>query len=190
MTVSLDLDLIHPDLRAQAVARLDAGDVGKFLLRAAGGNQYWLTIVFDNMAALQARGLYEPALLLAWSGCRMNYSHWSTGVLASMFGRADRARLRACGDPLPGSGPYTLYRGVAGTERRRRVRGFSWTDDREKAAWFAARLPELADPVIYTTVVDADAVLAYLHDGYYGRAECEFLIMPPRKVVRVERVAA
>ena len=136
-------------------------------------------------ADLQERGLYERALLAAWSGCRVNYSGWSTDTLSWMFGRAERARLRAFSEPLPGSGPFTLYRGVAGKRRRRRVCGFSWTDDRDKAPWFAARLPKLADRAIHTTAVTGDAVLAYLDTGEYGRNEREFIIMPPRRVKRV-----
>jgi len=181
----LDLSLIHPALRARAVAALDAGNVEHFLIKAEHGNQHHLEIVLHNMLALQERGLYERALLAAWSGCRMNYSGWPTDTLRWMFGQAERDRLRACGEPLPGSGPFTLYRGVAGTGRRRRVRGFSWTDDRNKAAWFAARLPGLADRAIYTTAVTDAAVLAYLDAGEYGRNEREFIIMPPHRMERV-----
>jgi len=42
------------------------------------------------------------------------------------FFQADRARLRALGDALPGPGPFTLFRGVAGRGAKRRVRGLSW----------------------------------------------------------------
>jgi hypothetical protein len=190
MIAPLNVELISPALRPQAVAALNAGDVEGFLGYAARGNQYWLAIVFNNLDALRERGLYEPALLCAWSGCRLNYSHWSTNILAYMFTVADRRRLRGCGDPLPGPGPFTLYRGVAGTGRRRRIGGVSWTDDRDRAAWFASRLPHLADPAIYTIVAAADQVFAYLNDSAYGRAEREFLIVPPRRARRLESAAA
>lgn len=175
----LFLEDIHPGLREMAVADLDAGDVLGFLSRAAGGNQFWLRIVSDNVRALQARGLYEAALLEAWESCRANHSAWTTNEIRYLFRIADRARLLALA-PLPGPGPFTLYRGVAGQAPRRRVRGFSWTDDLEKAWWFARRF-ELADPAVYRTAVPAEAVLAFIGD----RDEREFVIFPPSKVTRL-----
>jgi hypothetical protein len=109
------------------------------------------------------------------------------GSLLWLFSLADRARLLACGDPLPGAGPFTVYRGVAGHGPARRVCGYSWIEDIEIARWFARRSADAGDPAIFRTVVEASEVLAYLHEPR-GRSEREILIYPPSKVVRVERV--
>jgi hypothetical protein len=100
-----------------------------------------------------------------------------------MFTRADRTKLRAAGDPLPGAGPFTVYRGVAGRGPARRVRGLSWTDDVEKAAWFAQRLPGLSDPAIYRVIVEGNEVFAC----NFGRGEREFIVYPKRRPQRLDR---
>jgi len=98
------------------------------------------------------------------------------------FFQADRARLRALGDALPGPGPFTLFRGVAGRGAKRRVRGLSWTDDVTRARWFAQRhASRLGLPAVYRTVASHEDVFAFLN----AREEREFVILPPRKVVRI-----
>jgi hypothetical protein len=78
-----------------------------------------LDFVIDNAQMLKQRGLLERALLDAWTGANSNIRHWSLSFTRSMFGSfADRERLLAAGQPLPGEGPFTLYRGVAGHGRR------------------------------------------------------------------------
>jgi hypothetical protein len=119
---------------------------------------------------------YEVALLEAYIGRRTNYAKWSLADLQSCFTIADRGRLRDAGDPLPGSGPFTLYRGVAGHGRMRRLRGLSWTSSLERAAWFATRFPHLPDPAVVTVTVNAVKVAAYL-DKPVGRGEQEFLVL-------------
>ena len=127
---------IHPVLRPQAVDALSSGDVGGFLAYAS--NEDGLALVLHNMKRLRERGLYEEALLWGFTSSRENNYRWFT-KLADMFHKADRTRLRQVGDALPGDGPFTLYRGVAGNGRARRVRGFSWTEDLQVAKWFALR---------------------------------------------------
>jgi hypothetical protein len=91
-----------------------------------------------------------------------------------MFRVADRARLRAAGDPLP-EPPFTLYRGVAGRGPARRVRGFSWTASRERGPWFADRFTSLLhDPAVYTITVGEESILAYVNE----RQEEEFIVDP------------
>jgi hypothetical protein len=173
----------HPGLRAQALAGLDAGDVTRFLMSAS--NTDGLALVCMNHAALRARGIYEAALLHAFHATRTNNRHYRT-VLPLMFSWADRARLRAAGDLLPGPGPFTIYRGVAGQTSARQIRGFSWSASIEKARWFANRWPDLGlhDPAVYRVTVGEADVLAYLN----GREEEEFLVMLPAsaKLKRVE----
>ncbi len=100
-----------------------------------------------------------------------------------MLDLADRKKLRNAGDALPGNGPFTLYRGVAGVGRARHVRGLSWTASLPDAKWFATRYALgfqspfacLENPAVYRVVVPADDVLAYLTD----REEQEFIVLLP-----------
>jgi hypothetical protein len=131
----LNLDLIPPVLRAMALEAFDEGDPHSFLCLAP--NDYGLEIVRDNAARLFERGIYEAALLHAYTQCRMNHLHFPLARLKRLFEAADRDKLGAAGDPLPPGERFTLYRGVAGRERR--VRSFSWTLDLAAACWFAAR---------------------------------------------------
>jgi hypothetical protein len=128
------MEPIHPVLRRQAVDALRSGDVGGFLAYAS--NENGLALVLHNTERLIEQGLYEGALLWGFTSSRVNNYRWFT-KLADMFHRADRTRLRQVGDVLPGNGPFTLYRGVAGNGRARRMRGFSWTEDLQVAKWFA-----------------------------------------------------
>lgn len=168
------LDPILANLRGRAAAALDAGDVDGFLGLAS--NEHRLALVAYNQSVLQG-GLYERALLGAFIETRTNNAGWSVPALRDLFATADRERLRAAGDPLPGAGPFTVYRGVAGRGRARRVRGLSWTTSQERAQWFAARFAALAlaDPAVYQVVIIEGDVLAYVND----RQEEEFVILLP-----------
>jgi hypothetical protein len=143
-------------------------------IRNMGG--YALDDVFHDRAALLKQGIYEKALLAAFADCALNNARYPVADLALMFKIADRQRLRAAGDPLPGRGPFTLYRGVAGDGRGRRVRGYSWTASFKKAKWFAERLPRRADPAVYEVEAPERWVLVYTNE----RKEQEFLLRLPR----------
>jgi hypothetical protein len=82
-----------------------------------------LADVEANADTLRRHGVYEKALLHAFT----NTSHatCSLDMLARLFRAADRGCLRAASDPLPGAGPFMVYRGVAGPEPERRVEGIS-----------------------------------------------------------------
>lgn len=175
----VDLTLIAPKLRQQALAALEHGDVADFLYKAEKGNTEWLTIVLHNLWAFQARGVYEEALLHAWSGTRTTHARWDPWMLRFMFEVADRDRLRALGDPLPSGPRLTLYRGVAGTGALRRRRGISWTSDPDIACWFAQRYG-LARSEVLRVQVKAQDVLVYLDGVEYSRKEREFLVLLPR----------
>lgn len=181
--LGLWLDPIPPGSYAQALAGLEAKDVERFLI-SASSNEYHVDLVFHNARALIARGLYEEALISAWSSTRTNNRRWPLEVLRTMFERGDPGLLRAAGEPLPGPGPYTLYRGVAGVGPARRVRGLSWTASRERAQWFAHRYDWLADPTVYQVTVPESDVLAYVDT----REENEFVVLLPA-TARPKRVA-
>jgi hypothetical protein len=178
----LYLDPIPPGpLRVQARAGLDEGDVRKFLVSA--GNDYSLDMVNFNYGELKRRGLYEEALLVAWMICRVNNQRYPVDDLHRLWDLADRDVLRRLA-PLPGPGPFVLYRGVAGNGKVRRVRGHSWTADRKKAQWFAERFRGLlANPMVYSATIGAELVYAYIPD----RDEAEFVVNVPPKM-RLKKV--
>ena len=170
---TLWLDPIPAQLRAEAVTRWKAGDAVGFLILA--GNTYALDLVVYNMQALKASGLYEEALLPAFIATSTNNAHWPLTDLRKLFQEADRERLRAVGSPLPGPGPFTIYRGVAGKGRARRVRGLSWTASMHQAWWFASGRAwhgRLADPAVFRVTVPEKDVWTYCND----RQEEEFII--------------
>src|SRR5262245_45048262 len=102
----------RPDvLRGQAFACLPQRDVLGFLIKA--DNQHALSLVAKNANLLLSPGVYEIALLHALTSSRLNSFHCPPRLLRTLVARADQKRLRTAGDPLPGPGPYTLYRGVA-----------------------------------------------------------------------------
>lgn len=176
----------HPTIQRvyyEAFCRGDESFLGAF------DNTQTLNVVFDLQSVLQARGIYERCLLSALVGTRTNYSGWPIDLLLHMVDLADSQRLRQAGEPFPGSGPFAVYRGVAGSGKARRVRGISWTGDFEKAKWFARRYSsELLhpDPAVFGAVVSETQVLAYTNE----RREDEYLIHPRvfREGVRVRRV--
>jgi len=98
-------------------------------------------------------------LLDAFISTRSNNRNFGLENVRWMFERADRRRLREAGEVLPGHGPFTLYRGVAGVGRARHVRGLSWTDSLECAKWFAQRFG-LQKPAVYRVMVNSSDVLA------------------------------
>lgn len=149
----------NPLCRAQAEKAYLDGDV--FLFMVSADNQLGVELVAANAAALKERGILEECVFYAMTIPRINYYHYYR-ELRRLLGQVDRAKLLAQGDPLPGSGPYRLYRGVAGRGPARRVRGFAWTFDREQAQWFADRYAYfLADPGVYVTTVGRDDVLFF-----------------------------
>lgn len=144
----------------------------------ANGNR--LQHVVDNMRPLKERGIYEASLITAFTGCKTNHHEWPEDWLDMLFGYADPVRLREAGDPLPGTDPFVLYRGVSGIGRARRLRGYGWTSSLDVACWFAVRFPWLAAPAVLKATVPDEGILAYEND----RSEQEF-ICKPRDFVRL-----
>ena len=159
------------DWLAIAEAAAARGDVDELMMLL--GNTRELAFVWDNMAWLKAMGKYEHALLNAYVDTRTNFSCWQLPLLRLMFHSADRPALLAAGDPLPGPGPFVVFRGVAGRGAKRRLRGLSWTADRDKAVWFAKRFAKdgAADPAVFQSEIEAARVYAYCDE----RKEQEFI---------------
>ena len=114
---------LDPIPSEEAVPALASRDVIRSLGLAS--NEYGLALVSRNIHALLEAGLYERALLYAFTGTRTNNRGWPLDTLRWLLGLADRGRLLEAGDPLPPGETFTLYRGVAGAGAARRVRGLS-----------------------------------------------------------------
>jgi hypothetical protein len=169
----LDLSCFNAVWHGKALKAFSEGDAVGLLCLAS--NAHSVDIVAANVWPLIARGIYEETLLHALTNPRTNNAKHSMLSLRRLLSYADRARLRAAGDPIPGHGPFTLYRGVAGVGSYRRERGLSWTSDREIARWFAVRYSEyLANPAIVTATFREDQILAFVND----RKESEFAVWP------------
>ena len=160
------------ELRQDAVVSAESGDAEGFIVYVPEG--FRLEVVFRNAQRLRRFKVYEEALVAAFLEPRLNNRN-SYGILGKLFRRADRKRLLEAGDTLPGKGPFTLYRGVAGNGPLRHARGWSWTRNMEIAKRFAV-LFDLPKPTVFTTRVKASDVLVYLRRG----GEDEFIVDPAR----------
>ncbi len=142
--------------------------------------------VAENVKLLLERGSYERVLLDAY--VRTKHAEFSLPALCRLFAQADRVRLREAGAPLPGPGPFRIYRGVAGPEAARRVYGLSWTQSIRRAREFAQEHAcrfsrKRADPGVYCVTVEERDVLVYIRH----RGEKEFIVYLPA-VAGAERV--
>jgi hypothetical protein len=178
---TLWLNPIEDESRDRSVSALRNGDVLGFLVHASNGS--WINLVSRNHVVLLILGLYEQALLQAFTSTTNNHNMVPQSVLRYLFQVADRQRLRDASQPLPGCGPFTVYRGVAGQGTQRRVRGFSWTASLELAWRFAKRYPWIHNPAVHKAVVEEAQVLAY----WNRRQEQEFIVMADNlELVRVD----
>jgi hypothetical protein len=85
--------------------------------------------------------------------------------------------MRKLGHSLPHAGSFQLYRGVAGVNQHRRIRGLAWTDSFERACWYAQRFgDEFADPGVYLASVAESAIYHYQPTVYGG----EYIAWPGR----------
>jgi hypothetical protein len=166
----LNLSVVPESLRERAREAVDKGDGLEFVCLV--NNQHALALVFDNIHALRERGCYEQALVHAFTGCRVNHSHWPDEAIKFLFQLADKPKLRAAGDSLP-EDAVTVFRGVSGRGPRRRLHRFSWTGCLDTACWFALRL-HLPNPAVLTATVQPDEILCCLND----RSEQEFIARP------------
>ena len=86
--------------------------------------------------------------------------------------------MQTLGDTLPDGKHFTLFRGVAGNGKNRRIKSFSWTDSPYIAAWFAKRYTGLEDPAVYEITVQRNQILAFSNE----RKESEFILQLPLTV--------
>ena len=92
-------------LRPLARAALKAGDVGGFFCRA--DSMVSLSLFRQNVNWFKAHGLYEKALVEAWTNQKITatysegvWTYWSNWM-RNWVSKCDRAKLLAAGDPLP-----------------------------------------------------------------------------------------
>jgi hypothetical protein len=150
----MDLDLSRIDESLIDLAKEDwaEGDIEGVLSKMS--NTEGPAFVSENIQILRKCGLFEKALIIAYISTRTNWKGWSLGYIRYLFFSADRKKLIEAGDPLPGDGPFTVYRGVSGRGAMRRIRGISWTTSIEKGIWFANRFPNLEKPAVFEATVD------------------------------------
>jgi hypothetical protein len=138
-------------------------------------NTQHLNFVFDNLNPLREIGKYEEALLHAYIAPRTNFADWPFSDIRFLFDNADPDKLRVEGDSIPDQKEFTLYRGVSGKGRARRVNGYSWTESPNIAAWFAMRFADLEDPAVFKITVPREQILACSHD----KNEKEYILKLP-----------
>ncbi len=166
----------HPLVMKMSMKYWKEGDVVGVLSMMS--NERSMCFVADNWHLLKEIGRYEEALLHAYQMTRTNYSDWSMHLLRFLFRQADIQKLRATGDPIPDQETFTLYRGVSGQGRKRRVNSLSWTDSPSIAAWFARRFSDLPDPAVFTITVSNEIIMACCRD----RNENEYILRLPLPV--------
>jgi hypothetical protein len=171
LKTKLNLYAVEPVAQPSAIAAFERGDAQRFVdcAYSMGGT---LAVVADNAEALKERGIFEAALVHGYVGCKTNHRDWTIKEIESLFRMADREKLRTVGAPLPGTGPFTVYRGVGRSSRQRQVSGMSWTSSLDVACHFA--LAGDHDPAVYQATVQADAVYCY----FVERGEDEFICRP------------
>ena len=177
MRYRLDLSLIPSQLRKRARERLRSEDDPFFYNFA--DSQLSMLIFLLNKEYFQERGLYEKALLRAWTNQKTTHIiwggldiYWGQHMRQDYLPQCDRAKLLAAGDPLPNENPFTVYRGVS---KGGEPRGVSWTLDPEIARNFAGT----SGAVYKTTILKNDAY-AYTGEvsGRIGEKEI-LLVLPP-----------
>lgn len=170
------LDLIVPAHRVSALTALNAAAARLsdkaylklfFRVPLLRETDTALDLFCANAGFFRRHGLYEDALMTAYlRGPDIR----PLETLRWLFDTADRAKLYAL-YPLPGPGPFTVFRGVGG---RRRTRGMSWASSLDAAALYAAcaqrRMylePENQDPMIYTTSLEPGDIYGYFRPSTF-----------------------
>lgn len=154
-------------------------------------NHTALNLVEDNWTLLKSRDMLPAALIAALIGCKVNNSLWPVPLLEGLLDRcvedSGLDALRSCGnDPgyIAPDAKVTVYRGVSGVGKFRRIRGMSWTDSLDVACWFAVRdVSDWSsardvndDPAVYTAKVPMSSVYCYTDE----RGEQEYIVRPKR----------
>ena len=175
---ALDLTLFPEIAEERAIDAIRNMDAIKFL--ALAPPEHRLTILYQNQDIIGRCNIMEDAFARAAFYYRVGNSQ-DHAILGSLIPRLNRVRLKKLSSSLPGVGPWTIYRGVAGKGRARRERGYSWTLDHERAQYFAGRSADLDSPSILRAVVQEKHILFYSDI----KKDC-FVLLPARFKVTAE----
>lgn len=206
----MNLDAVPDERHARIKETFEDGD-GDSLSAFAYPNGA-LQFVADNSEFLMRHGFYEQNLFIAYKSYTPNREPLSSSteadrgiqketnpilfyanksypqsMLWELFETADRDRLLAAGDPLPGDEPFTIYRGTPSARCKESVRGLSWSGERAIAENFAKTIygqsaERFNDPGIFTTTVFRKHLYCYCD------FEMEFLVKmsPDLEITRIE----
>lgn len=172
----MNLSLINPMLHNQARQALKDGDVDRFFGYADSLASMFL--FKHNESEFLRRGLFEKALLCAWSNQKCTTFICNGECVSSdpfMRGcltRANKDKLIEHSDPLPSGDVLTVYRGVSGRGEFRKVRGIAWSLSVTVARSFARYGYR---PALYRTTVKRSDAFAYINES--GREEQEVLLL-------------
>lgn len=168
----LNLKMVPAHMRDEVAKQFAAGNAALMLVTMP--NTEGLEFVAHNAGALTLRGIYERAVVIAFSDARTNFAGYPASTVRYVFDMADREKLLAAGDPLPPGDTFEVYRGVAGVGAQRRLSGPSWTGDAERAKWYARRsaLAGLENPAVLVASVPRPEVYYYTN----RRDEHEFAV--------------
>lgn len=175
--LTLDLDRVKTPVEQVLVCRaILKRDAGEFLF-SSGDSVYMLGLVRDNATALKKLGMLEASIVGGWTAAKGTNAGFNAIEIARILDGCDRDKLQeVTGQPMPDGDRFTLYRGVAGTGKWRRIRGLAWTDSLDIACWFASRFAHLGDPAIMTASVPKSGVYFYTDE----RSEREYVTHPKR----------
>lgn len=128
-------------------------------------------VLHNHSGPLISRGIYEKWLVDAYTHKPFDQE---LNVWRSILEKADRAKLRDCGEKMPSGEFHVLYRGTNDSSREINQQGMSWTSNPQTAAWFALKFNERKQisPAVYRMVVPATSVYFYTNE----RGEEEFVI--------------
>lgn len=139
-----------------------------------------MALLADNSVWFRERGLFERALLLAWSTQKFTLG-WHEEMRYFLL-TSNRKKLVAEGGTLPEGGRFTIYRGITETDMEIRgyraggaVRGISWTLDPKVARTFAASYGMPGK--VYATEVERGEIFAHLGGSTNYRSESEVLVL-------------
>src|SRR6266478_3225028 len=173
------LSNVLPSLRATARERLKTGDVFGFF--STTDSMLSMRLLCDNYYYLKSVGLWEKALLYAWSNQKYTGGpihndqddSWAV-LMPAILAASNRAKLLEFSDDLPDGDEFTIYRGA----RAEYARGVSWTLALNIAANFPTLWSEASN--IYATKIKRSDIYAYIDSGD-SRNEKEVVVVLPKE---------
>lgn len=164
---------VHSVLRERACRSLEDGDVEAFF--GCADSDYSMQLFYKNGRRFRDMGIFEKALLNAWSNQKVT-SGWGE-FMRLMLKMCNREALLLWSESIPkGDDSLTVYRGVVRcSDEKPTPRGVSWTLDPAVAAGFAHRVG--MQGTVYRTTVARSEVYAYLSDKEGRAGEKEVLLV-------------